>query len=89
MMLFLRTAPPQFAQVDLIGGEDEIEVVEIRCVHLAGAEGRQVIPAVSRVSHRARIWCVADVIILRPGGIELDAQAGLPGLDAQDFLRRR
>ena len=89
MMLFLRTTPTEFAQVEFVGGEDEIEFVEIRRVHLAGAERRQVIASVAGVTDGPRIGRVADVIVLRTGGIEFDTQAGLPGPDAQDFLRRR
>jgi hypothetical protein len=89
MMLFLRTTAAEFTQVDLIGGEDEIELVEIGSVDLAGAERRQVIASVAGVTDGPRIGRVADVIVLRTGGIEFDTQAGLPGLHAQDLFRRR
>jgi hypothetical protein len=84
-----RTTPTEFAQVEFVGREDEIEFVEIRCVHLAGALSREIIAARAGVADGARIGRIADVIILRPGGIELDAQPGLPGLDAEDFFRGR
>ena len=37
VMLFRRTTSPEFAQVELIGREDEIELMEIRRMHLTGA----------------------------------------------------
>ena len=80
-MLVRRATPAEFAQVELVGGEDEIELMEIGGMHLAGAQRRQVIPADTRMPHGARIRRIADVVVLRSGGIELDAQAGLPGFD--------
>ena len=59
-------------QVELVGGEDEVELMEIRGVYLACAEFRQVVPTQLRVSNRAGIRRVADVVIFRSGGIELD-----------------
>jgi len=37
----------------------------------------------------ARIGRLADVVVLRAGGIEFDGEAGLAGVRPQDFLRRR
>jgi hypothetical protein len=90
MVLFLRTTPAQFAQVDLVGGEDEIELVEIGGVHLTCAQGLQVITSGVRMSDRARVRGVADVVIFGACGIEFDAQARLLRFDAEHgFCGRR
>ena len=76
------TAATKFSQVKLVGGEDEVEPKEIIRMHLSRAEFRQVIAAYLCMSDRARVRRLADVVIFRAGGIELDGQSGLPGLSA-------
>ena len=88
-MVLLWTTPPEFAEVDLVGSEDEVELVEIRGVYLAGAERRQVISSLAGMPHRTRVGRVADMVTLGPGRSKLDVEAGLLGLSAKDDLHRR
>ena len=63
--------------------------MEVICVHLARAEPCKVVAARLRMTDRARVGRIADVVVFRAGGIELDGEPSPPGLDAQDLFRRR
>jgi len=66
------TTPTEFAEVDFVGSEDEVKLVEIRGVYLAGAHRRKIIAASLRMSHRTRVGRVADMVTFRAGGIKFD-----------------
>ena len=76
-------------QVEFIRGQDEVELMEIRGMHLPCAESRKIVATLLCMSHRARVRRVADVVVFRAGGIELDRESGLLGLDAEHGLSRR
>ena len=71
-MVLLWTTPTEFAEVDFVGGEDEVELMEIRGMHLPGAESRKIVATLFCMSHRTRVGRVADMVTFRAGGIKFD-----------------
>ncbi len=63
--------------------------MEVIGMDLTCAEWRKVVSTHLRMAYRSRIRRIADVVIFRAGGIELDGESGLLGLDAEHGLSRR
>ena len=63
--------------------------MEIFGMHLARPECREVIPTRLRMAYGTVIRRISDMIVFRAGGIELDGESGLLGLNAEHGLGRR
>ena len=63
--------------------------MEVIGMYLTCAEWRKVVSTHLGMADRSMIRRIADVVIFRASGIELDGESGLLGLNAEHGLGRR
>ena len=87
VMVLPGAAAFEFREVVPVRGENEVEFREVAEAHLSRPRAPQIISAEACVFDRTRVGGGPDVVILRPGRIDLDVESGFMELCTENGFR--